>query len=103
MDIYEQNISTIINYIKKGSKGSRSDNIGVEIEHFVIGNSTGRCAAYKGGVEVVMERLAPYFDEKIYSEGYLIGLSCDSYSITLEASAKLKKFILSSARSLTVF
>lgn len=90
MDIYEQNISTIINYIKKGSKGSRSDNIGVEIEHFVIGNSTGRCAAYKGGVEVVMERLAPYFDEKIYSEGYLIGLSCDSYSITLEPGAQIE-------------
>lgn len=90
MEIYKQNINTIVNYIKKGSKGSRSDNIGVEIEHFVIGNSTGRCAAYKGGVEVVMDRLAPYFDEKIYSEGFLIGLSCDSYSITLEPGAQIE-------------
>lgn len=90
MDIYEQNINTIIDYIKKGSKGSRSDNTGVEIEHFVIDNSTGGCAAYKGGVEIVMERLAPYFDEKIYSEGFLIGLSCGSYSITLEPGAQIE-------------
>lgn len=89
MNIEEKNINTIINCIKKGGKGGCSDRVGVEIEHFIT-DKNGDCVNYSEGVEQIMERLAPYFDEKVYSEGFLIGLSCDNYHITLEPGAQLE-------------
>lgn len=90
MDIYNSNIQTIVNCIKKGSKGSPTDSVGVEIEHFVTYKDSGLCVPYMDGVENIMKDIAPYFDERFYSEGFLIGLSKNSYHITLEPGAQIE-------------
>ena len=83
MDIYDNNINVLTNYIADGSKGCNSNAVGVELEHFVI-DKNGDCVPYINGVENIIEQLAQNFPKHVYSEGFLIGLSCDKYNITLE-------------------
>lgn len=89
MNIYDNNINTLTNYIKQGSKGRNSNAVGVEIEHFVI-DKNGDCVPYIDGVKNIIELLAPKFPEHVFSEGFLIGLSCEKYNITLEPGAQIE-------------
>ena len=50
MDIYDNNINVLTNYIADGSKGRNSNAVGVELEHFVI-DKNGDCVPYINGVE----------------------------------------------------
>lgn len=83
------NKQKIVEYIRSGAKPS--ENIGVEIEHFMV-NSANESISYYGkdGVGAVLEELARFFDEKIYSEGQLIALSNGRYHLTLEPAAQLE-------------
>ena len=45
---------------------------------------------YINGVEIIIEQLAQNFPKHVYSEGFLIGLSCDKYNITLEPGAQIE-------------
>lgn len=45
MDIYDNNINVLTNYIADGSKGRNSNAVGVELEHFVI-DKNGDCVPY---------------------------------------------------------
>ena len=45
MDIYDNNINVLTNYIADGSKGCNSNAVGVELEHFVI-DKNGDCVPY---------------------------------------------------------
>lgn len=90
MDIYNSNLQTIIGCIKKGCKNRDSRAVGVEIEHFVTDVKTGAAIPYTGGVDAIMRELASSFDERVFSEGFLIGLSNDNYHITLEPGAQLE-------------
>lgn len=76
-------------YILSGAKAS--ENIGVELEHFIT-DANGVCAGYYGenGVGAVLGGLARFFDEKFYSEGHLIALSNGRYHLTLEPAAQLE-------------
>ena len=49
MDIYDNNINVLTNYIADGSKGCNSNAVGVELEHFVI-DKNGDCVPYINGV-----------------------------------------------------
>ena len=89
MDIYDNNINVLTNYIADGSKGCNSNAVGVELEHFVI-DKNGDCVPYINGVENIIEQLAQNFPKHVYSEGFLIGLSCDKYNITLEPGAQIE-------------
>ena len=57
MDIYDNNINVLTNYIADGSKGCNSNAVGVELEHFVI-DKNGDCVPYINGVENIIEQLA---------------------------------------------
>lgn len=96
MNIYKQNIHSITEYLKKGCKDTNQGAVGVEIEHFVC-NKNGECMPYRNGVEYIMEKIAPHFKKHIYSEGFLIGLSCDDYHITLEPGAQIEISIMPSS------
>lgn len=89
MDIYDNNINVLTTYIADGSKGCNSNAVGVELEHFVI-DKNGDCVPYINGVENIIEQLAQNFPKHVYSEGFLIGLSCDKYNITLEPGAQIE-------------
>ena len=82
--------STIAKYIKSGEKSSNT--VGIELEHFITDRNTGKNIPYSGagGVGEVLSRIAPMFEEKIYSEGFLIGLVNPEYSLTLETAAQLE-------------
>lgn len=83
------NCEKIAEYIRSGAK--TSENIGVELEHFVICEN-GKSADYYGenGVGAVLDGLACFFDKKFYSEGQLIALSNGRYHLTLEPAAQLE-------------
>ncbi len=90
MDIYNKNIDIIADYIRAGFKYKRSDNIGAEFEHFIVHTNTGESVKYSGGVDKILERIRSRFEHSVYSDGYLISLYNDDYSITLEPAAQLE-------------
>ena len=65
---------------------------GMEIEQFLVYKTTGKTLPYAGrdGVEAVLRELAPHFQNKILSEGQLIGLVREDLTITLEPAAQLE-------------
>ncbi len=67
------------------------ENIGVELEHFIV-DSDNKSVSYYGqrGVGALLDRLACFYDEKIYSEGSLIALSNGRWHLTLEPAAQLE-------------
>ena len=65
MDIYDNNINVLTNYIADGSKGRNSNAVGVELEHFVI-DKNGDCVPYINGVENIIEQLAQNFPKHVY-------------------------------------
>lgn len=83
------NTEKIAEYIRSGAKPS--EDIGVELEHFIT-DENNRSVSYYGerGVGAILERLARFFDEKIYSEGRLIALSNGKCHLTLEPAAQLE-------------
>lgn len=83
-----KNILKISDYISKGCKKNQS--LGLELEHFIVSKITSKRIPYFNGINAVMDRLCGFFEVKTYSEGFLIGLANDDYSITLEPGAQLE-------------
>ena len=65
---------------------------GMEIEQFLVYKTTGKTLPYAGrdGVEAILRELSPHFQNKILSEGQLIGLVREDLTITLEPAAQLE-------------
>lgn len=86
------NINIIAQYLKKGCKNKQTEDIGIELEHFVLEKSSGRNIPYSGdkGVRKILEIISEHYDKKVYSEGFLIALSNGRYHLTLEPSAQLE-------------
>lgn len=83
------NIQKIANYIRSGAK--EPENIGLEIEHFIVDNNNKAVSFYGDfGVCNILERISPFFDTKTYSGEYLISLANDNYCLTLEPAAQLE-------------
>ena len=88
MDIYDNNIKCTYKLYSRWLKGCNSNAVGVELEHFVI-DKNGDCVPYINGVENIIEQLAQNFPKRL-QRGFLIGLSCDKYNITLEPGAQIE-------------
>ena len=69
MDIYDNNINVLTNYIADGSKGRNSNAVGVELEHFVI-DKNGDCVPYINGVENIIEQLAQKLPQTRLQRGF---------------------------------
>ncbi len=84
------NKDRIAEYIKNGAK--KTDKIGIELEHFVVDSVTDDNIPYSGkhGVGEILSEISEFYDKKVYSEGFLIGLSNGRYHLTLEPSAQLE-------------
>lgn len=83
------NIQKIANYICSGAK--KSENIGLEVEHFIVDNNNKAVSFYgEYGVCNILERISEFFDVKTYSGEYLISLANDDYCLTLEPAAQLE-------------
>lgn len=88
-NIYDKNIKAVAKYLQDGSKGVKTDDVGLEIEHFIL-DKNGERVMYKHGVDNVISDMSPHYNEHFYSDGFLIGLACDDYSITLEPGAQME-------------
>ena len=86
------NIKIISDYIKSGIKTNGNDRIGIELEHFVTVKGGYENVPYSGenGVGALLEKISHRYENKTYSEGYLVGLYNDEYSITIEPAAQLE-------------
>ena len=86
------NIEIIAQYLKSGCKNDKPHKTGIEIEHFITENGTGNNVPYsgKGGVREILEAISVNYDERAYSDGFLIGLANDRYSLSIEPSAQLE-------------
>ncbi|HBT95322.1 MAG TPA: glutamate--cysteine ligase [Coriobacteriia bacterium] len=104
-----EQIRAISDYMKTGigetphGPNRKSDeHIGLELEHFIVRRSDGSPVPYEEdleskmpGVRTVLERLAPFYDNRSYESQpdgtrCLIGLSRSRSNITLEPGAQLE-------------
>lgn len=80
-------LSDIYDYIKKGE--TQSENLGLEIEHFVVNES---------GVQITFDEISPLIEKVgkeigadiIYVDGFPAGYSADRYTITLEPACQFE-------------
>lgn len=83
------NIQKITEYIRSGAK--KSENIGLEVEHFIVDNNNNAVSFYgEHGVCSILECISPFFEIKTYSGEYLISLANDDYCLTLEPAAQIE-------------
>lgn len=102
MNFYEINRDNIIQYLKKGCKPiGTSLRFGVELEHFIVKKDTKEAVSYYGdnGVEAILQRLLPLYEEHSYSEEHLISLGRKDIAISLEPAAQLEVSISPQADS----
>ena len=87
---HEANRDKLVAYFSKGEKYSRT--LGVRLEHVIVRKNAGGAISYSdpGGVRDVLERLAPFYDEKAYEGEMLVRLSKPLQSITIEAGGQLE-------------
>ena len=91
-DEYNKNIEAIVSYLKKGECKSKGQKIGLELEHFLVDKESLKTEGYFGerGVRELMEKLEPYYDEKVYVDGAFLGLTRKDAYITLEPASQLE-------------
>lgn len=81
------NIRKIAEYIAAGAKSS--DNIGVELEHFIV-RKDGTHVSYHGGVKNILADLSEFYTKKDYSGDDLVALYSDDASITIEPAGQIE-------------
>ena len=80
-------LESIYKYVKSGE--SRSENLGLEIEHFVI-NESGEQIGFEE-VTSLIEKVGKQIGARItYTEGHPVGYTNGEYSITLEPSCQFE-------------
>lgn len=94
-NLKEININKIVDYIASGEKACSDKNIGIECEHFIT-DKNGEAVSFYGerGVESILYELSDFYQQKVFSEGHLVGLSDGILYITLEPSAQLEVSII---------
>ena len=79
----------LINYFKKGCKKENQLGIGVEHEKFIFDNSTNQRANFKT-ISKIFNFLEQFGWKTIKEKNYIIGLSRDGQSITLEPGNQIE-------------
>lgn len=93
MDTFGKNKENIVQYLQSGCKSADVPmHFGVELEHFVVKKDTKEAVSYYGenGVEEILMRLKPLYEESLYSEGHLIALGRKDIALSLEPAAQLE-------------
>lgn len=91
MNYYDINLKKFVDYFKNGIKQKEDKTLGVELEHFIVKENMESVDYYEEhGVRYILEKLSPFFDEKVYKDGNLIGLSKNKSNISLEPASQLE-------------
>jgi len=87
-----ENLDLLTAHFHEGCKLNCIQKLGLEEEHFVLHDGTGRSVTYyePGGVEEILGELAERFPKVVKSEGHLIGCSNNDYSVSLEPAAQIE-------------
>ena len=89
---YNRQIEEIAGYFRKGEKEVEDFKIGIEFEHFVVDKDTLETISYYGenGVGETLKELENNGWRGIYEEEYILALSKDNKTITLEPGSQLE-------------
>lgn len=92
----QNNVEHFIQYFEKGCKAVQTDNVGMELEHFVVNKKNKTMVGYSGdqGVEALLRRLLPFFPENNIQDGHLIALGNKEYVISIEPAAQIEVSIV---------
>ncbi|MDO4850518.1 MAG: glutamate-cysteine ligase family protein [Actinomycetota bacterium] len=98
--IARKNLQHIVDYLESGHMRCEVGSVGVEIEHQVVRRVTHDPVPYSGpqGIEAILEGLAPFFDERTYSERHLTGLTRADSNVTIEPAGQIELSIAPQCR-----
>ncbi len=87
-----KNKNQIVEYMKNGCKQDSNSYLGLELEHFIVKKDTKEAVSFyeEKGVEHILKIISNHFDEKIISNGHLIGLNSPNIAISLEPGAQFE-------------
>lgn len=88
----KKQVEEIAKYFKSNEKEEENFNIGVEFEHFIVDKNSLKTISYYGthGVEDTLKKLLSTGWQGKYEGDYLLGLSKDGTTITLEPGSQLE-------------
>ncbi len=88
-NIREINLNNIVSYFREGCKSASL--FGLELEHFAV-NDKDVLLPYSGerGIEALLGCLSDKYQEKVYSQGHLIGLKRENAAISIEPAGQLE-------------
>lgn len=88
----KRNLSLLIEYFQNGCKKNCVQQLGLEMEHFVVDQKTKESISYYGerGIAHLLERMRPSYSRVYYEGNQLLGLYNNDYSLTLEPAAQLE-------------
>lgn len=87
----EQNIQAFVDYFKSGMKPAGEENLGVEVEHFIV-DARGNPVGYSGehGVAWILQRLTERYPRVTEHDGDILAVAASSMNVTIEPAAQLE-------------
>ena len=88
-----KNIELLEEYFQSGCKNADGNfYFGLEVEHFIVDKESLRSIDYfeENGIEKILLELSVYYEDKIMSNGHIIGLKGADDVITLEPAAQIE-------------
>lgn len=81
MDFYQKNKQALVEYFQSGcARSGEPRKLGIELEHFLL-DERGQAVQFLGGAERLLEACARrWTGQRRFSEGHLIGLTCEGFS-----------------------
>lgn len=83
----------LVHYFEQGAKHGTTENLGVEVEHFILDQKAGHSVPYSGdrGVRQVLTDLMKHYpDAKALPDDEFFGFYVPEFNITLEPAAQLE-------------
>ncbi len=89
-----KHVASLLRFFESGSKPAGGNGFGVEIEHLPVRNGSDAAVNYyeRDGVEVLLNRLRPYYDaaQEHWERGRLVGLGREGITVSLEPGGQVE-------------
>jgi glutamate--cysteine ligase len=93
LSLEEENKQRLIQYFKEGCKPSKTNDLGMEIEHFIVRSDTKQAVSFYGkhGISYLLEELSGYYaKQNLLVSKDRLSFSVPDFTITLEPAAQLE-------------
>ncbi|PLS24289.1 gamma-glutamylcysteine synthetase [Bifidobacterium imperatoris] len=92
-----KHVESLLKFFESGRAQRGTGGFGVEIEHLPVHNGSDTAVSYyePNGIETLLKRLAPYYDEEkeYWENGHLVGLGRPGVSVSLEPGGQVETSI----------